>query len=232
MIKTNSYTPIRKMPTAQEIDQQVKDAAKAMEGKFLEEMMKQMRSTVQDSEGFIPTTQAEKIFREQLDQKYVSQWSDKGGLGLADMIYQQIMDKYGEKLGLRAPQMKPQGPLPLHSNPKGIKIQNSPEIKADSQNSNKTSFMFDLQKAAVDLQDPSSNQVLAPWSGSVAQIKDMGTQEYLMDLNHENGATSRIVFKGQPQVSQGQEVQAGQKIGLFSPEAKSLFWTIDVGGSV
>lgn len=232
MIKTNSFTPIRKMPTAQEIDQQVKDASKAMEGKFLEEMMKQMRSTVHESEGFIPTSQAEKIFREQLDQKYVSEWSDKGGLGLADMIYQQIMDKYGEKLGLRVPQAKPQGPIPLNANPKGLKIQNPQEQKSELRVPQKSSFIFDLQKSAIDLNDPSSNQVLAPWSGSVAQIKELGAQEYLVDLNHENGSASRIVFKGQPEVSPGQEVQAGQKIGLFSPEAKSLFWTIDVHESV
>jgi flagellar protein FlgJ len=221
MIKTNSFTPIRKLPTAQEIDQQVKDAAKAMEGKFLEEMMRQMRSTVTDSGGFIPTTQAEKIFREQLDQQYVGQWADKGGLGLADMIYQQIMDKYGEKMGLRKSLEKPQGPLPLNQN---IPVQKK-----------LNGFQFDLQKSTLGESSDSkaqSSPVLAPWSGQVSRLNEIGAQEYLVQIKHLDGLTSQLVYKGRPEVTIGQEVQAGQRLGALSPEAKSLFWTIDVNAPV
>lgn len=243
MVKLNTYTPIRKGPTLQELDQQVKDAAQAMEGKFLEEMMKQMRSTVHESEGFIPTSQAEKIFREQLDQQYVGQWSSKGGLGLADMIYQQIMDKYGEKMGLRVPQQKPQGPLPIQPRiqktiPAPSESGSPDQLSPVQLKNNKLTFIYDLQKMSLGEEgssletEPPSREVQSPWSGKLSRVQSIGTDETLVELDHEGGLRSQLVFKGRTDIKSGQQIESGQKLGVLSPEAKSLFWTLDVPASV
>jgi peptidoglycan hydrolase FlgJ len=56
----------------------------------------------------------------------------------------------------------------------------------------------------------------------------LGSDEYLLDLAHENGLKSQIVFKGQPMGDlKGQELQAGDRIGLLSPEARAFFWNVE-----
>ena len=81
-------------PDAEKVEKQFKEVAQLYEKHFMREMMKAMRSTVPDS-NFIKQNQGEKIFREQLDQEYVEKWGDHGGIGLSDMIYNQLIEKYG-----------------------------------------------------------------------------------------------------------------------------------------
>ena len=91
-------------------EKQLQGAAKMYEQHFLNEMMRTMRQTIHEGE-FMKTSFGEKIFREQLDGQYVEKWSDRGGVGLADMIYKNIKEKY-----MPDPQKqmaRPQGPLPL-----------------------------------------------------------------------------------------------------------------------
>ena len=59
---------------------------------FLKEMIKSMRSTVQESE-FLKANHAEKIFQEQLDDQYSAEWNQKGGFGLSEMIFKQLSEK-------------------------------------------------------------------------------------------------------------------------------------------
>lgn len=71
----------------------LRDASKMFEKQFLQEMFKSMRGTVQKS-GLIQETMGEKIFTEQLDQEYIQAWVDLGGVGFADQIYKNIVEKY------------------------------------------------------------------------------------------------------------------------------------------
>ena len=101
--------PVQKSP-----EQKLRDVSDMYEKHFLREMMKAMRSTVHEG-GFVQSNQAEKIFREQLDEQYVDKWGDRGGIGLSDMIYKQLLDKFGVMMGIKAPVSKPRGPLALDS---------------------------------------------------------------------------------------------------------------------
>lgn len=228
MVKINTFTPVRRQaPTAEEMDQQIRKAAQAHEEMFLEQMLKQMRATVPDSGGFIPTSNAEKIFREQLDQQYVSQWGDKGGLGLADMIYTQIMEKFGAQMGLKSQEIRPHGPIQLKPQKQMM------PIKTEQPNG-KTSYLFDLQKMSLD-----NPEVHAPWEGQLTGAKQVSGDEFLLQLKHSNGLSSQMVFRGMPEVGLRQasvekpvEIAAGQRLGALSPEAKSFLWTVDVSGSI
>lgn len=109
-------------------EKKLRDVAKMYEGQFLREMVKAMRGTVTDS-GFIKENQAEKIFREQLDQEYTDKWVDRGGLGFQDIIYNQLVEKYGPQLGIQKSNIEDQQKknLPKESGyvdpgPKGQKL--------------------------------------------------------------------------------------------------------------
>src|SRR5262245_11435394 len=75
---------------AEQKDKQLREASKLYETHFLNEMVKAMRSTVKRDGGLMQPNFAEKIFGEQLDNQYVEGWANKGGIGLADLIYTQI----------------------------------------------------------------------------------------------------------------------------------------------
>lgn len=232
-MKIQQFKNLHQPPTPEQMDQKLKDVSKLYEKQFLREMMKQMRATVSDEGGMIPTSNAEKIFREQLDQEYVEKWGDHGGIGLADMIHKQLLEKLGPAMGIVPAPQRPQGPLKideksLQANPLKFHSQTNPSRP------HKVSLQFDLQEAA--LQD---GEVSAPWGGSLLGVKKLSQDENLLELAHDNGLKSQLVFRGsleknfQPaQFRPGTEIQAGQRLGLLSPEAKSLFWTVDVTDSL
>jgi len=231
-MKIQQYKNLRRAPTPEEHNQKLKDVSQLYEKQFLREMMKGMRGTVTEG-GFIPTSNAEKIFRENLDQEYVEKWGDKGGIGLADMIHAQLLEKLGPALGIKPHMLKPQGPIKideksLQQNP--LKLQSSQNAARPS----KTTVHYDLQKAALENQE-----ISAPWQGSVLGVKSLREDEHLVELAHDNGLKSQLVFRGSleknlqgAQFQPGAEIQAGQRLGLLSPEAKSFFWTVDVADSL
>lgn len=187
---------------------------------FLGEMLKAMRSTIHEG-GFIQSNQAEKIFREQLDQQYVDKWGEKGGIGLANLIYDQMIEKYGAQMGLRQPLQKPQGPLPL--------TEKSFSAKAFRRNGGdqNLSVRFDRGPAAKEAHP---EEISNPWSGVLLGKKTLLTGEQLLEVQHDNGLKSQLVFRGTTsRLKAGQELQAGETLGLLSPAAKSFYWHTQTG---
>ncbi|WP_413289982.1 rod-binding protein [Bdellovibrio sp. HCB337] len=211
------------LPPQKSIDEKLHDVSKDYEKHFLGEMMKAMRSTVHES-GFLKSNNAEKIFRDQLDQEYVSKWGDKGGIGLADLIYKQMVEKYGVQMGLKAPVQKPQGPLPLTA-----KDQFTAKPFHQKKNTENLSYRFD--KSVTVTPDASKPMdVTSPWDGILADKKTLQTGETLLEVKHDNGLKSQLVFKGVANaVKPGQKIQAGETLGLLSPEAKTFFWHTQTG---
>ena len=129
--------------------------------------------------------------------------------------------------------MQPVGPIKideksLQQNPLKLQPHNNPSRPS------KTTIHYDLQKAA--LEEPG---VSAPWQGSLLGVKSLREDEHLIELAHDNGLKSQMVFRGSleknlqgGQMQPGTEIQAGQRLGLLSPEAKSFFWTVDVAESL
>ncbi len=96
-LKIMGVAPPAQQPSAQ--DRQLREAAQMYEQHFLMEMIKAMRSTV-DHSGLVPQSAAESLFQQKLDQEYAEEWAQSGGIGLADMIYQQIKEKIDSSGGL------------------------------------------------------------------------------------------------------------------------------------
>lgn len=224
-MEIKKFHNVRQPLTPEQQDQKLQDVAKLYEKQFLREMVKQMRTTVGDG-GFIEKNQAEKIFSQQLDEQYVENWGDKGGIGLAKVIHEQLLDRLGPALGIRPKPQRPMGPIKIDEknqmqNP--VKLQNSPAGKAQMQ--------IDLREVALE-----NREVTAPWAGSLLGAKQINPDEYLMEILHDDGLKSQMVFRGQPapelkqalMAGETAQMSAGQRIGLLNPEAKSLFWTVSL----
>jgi len=80
--------------TADELAE-IKTAAEAFESYFLQIMLREMRSTIPNDNTFIPRSQAEEIFTDMLDEQVAKESTKAGGIGLANMIIQQMTrDRY------------------------------------------------------------------------------------------------------------------------------------------
>lgn len=185
----------------------VMKAAKLYESQFLREMVRAMRKSVPESE-FMPASHAEKIFREQVDDNVVDDWSERGGVGIANLIYEKVMERYGNML----PKARPQGPINVKSEVKTVPV----ELKKED-----LTLKLQVQNG--------SNEVRAPWNAKVisSQQLDQGWVSLLLDHGDLNGgAKSTLLYKGTLLTSENNEVLAGQRLGLLSPENQGILWRV------
>lgn len=223
--------PLRGQPrTPEQIEKQFKDVSQLYEKQFLREMVKAMRSTIQES-GFIKQNQGEKIFREQLDQEYVEKWGSRGGIGIADMIYNQLVEKYGEAAGLKQRVEKVKGP---------ISVAHLSDFQVNQKvSSEKYPITYEFERNVTESSNalggasssPAESRGLVkiqnPLMGRLLQNIKLGPDETVLEILHDSGLKSRMVFRGQsPSLVQGQRLDQGQTIGLLSPEARSFFWSV------
>lgn len=87
-IKSVKAKPIQ----SNELDIQIKKAAKMYEQQFLQEMVRAMRKTVEHSELTKPSM-AETIYQDEMYTQYAEKWVEGGGNGLADIIATELKEK-------------------------------------------------------------------------------------------------------------------------------------------
>lgn len=232
-MKIQNYKHLRQPLTPEQQDQKLQHVSKLYEKQFLREMMKAMRGTVSEG-GFMPANHAEKIFRGQLDEEYVEKWGDNGGIGLSKMIHEQLLEKLGPALGIRPAPQRPIGPIrvdarSMEHNPLKVRTADSGSVKPS-----RVMVEYDLQKSALE-----DRSISAPWAGTILGVKKLNDDENLIEMSHVNGLKSQMVFRGlmekelqSPQLMSGTAIEAGQRLGLLSPEAKSFFWNVDVTDSL
>ncbi len=222
--KLNSMHPIQQGPLAEKTnkvtEEKFREVSDLYENYFIREMMKQMRATVHES-GFIKQNNAEKIFRDQLDDQYADQWGKAGGIGLSNLIHDQLMDKYGQKMGLRPALEKPQGPLSLDQKSVFAGIIARPEAVASS-----------TEPITYKFQSPQGekSELKNPWAGTLLDKKYAEMDQMQYRIQHDNGLESLILTRGtglgpEHKLSVGDKVQAGQQLGWLS-SASPLFWTV------
>jgi Rod binding domain-containing protein len=91
------------------VNEKVMNVAKMYERQFLGEMFKAMRATVSETE---KPSMAQNIYNSQRDDQYIDAWSEQGGVGFSNIIYDQIMERFfGQTQQGRA--LKKQGMIPL-----------------------------------------------------------------------------------------------------------------------
>lgn len=236
-----------------DLDKQVPDRAKSVGGTkdteekfrevselyekyFIREMMKNMRATVQEG-GFIKQNNAEKIFRDQLDDQYSEQWGKAGGIGLSKLIYDQLVQRYGEQMGVSKKIEAPQGPVDFNSlNSKNFsstesfkKINGSAQMPTEASREvlrQGNSVTFKMQSSAEQ-----RSALKNPWAGVLLDKKFLEMDQMQYRIKHDNGLESLMLTRGsglgaEQQLSQGDTIRAGQQLGWLSP-ASPLVWTVN-----
>ncbi len=196
------------------LEGQMRQAAEMYENHFLNQMVKSMRSTVNKESGWIKPNFGEQIFSEQLDQQYVDGWSKKGGIGLADLIYNHLSERYLQT-GSGRPVKKIEA-LPLE-----------PAERAKPLPTSDKSMSIRLEAAPSGEAGPRAH-VVAPRPGSIENVEDLGDGWNKISLLHDNGDRSELVFVGTASsVSPGQSCEAGQKLGQLKGSAPVLDWKMN-----
>jgi flagellar protein FlgJ len=73
-----------------EDDRELREACESFESYFLQIMLREMRKTTFDDNGFLPKSSAEKMFTDMLDEEIAKSASKGKGIGLADQLYRQM----------------------------------------------------------------------------------------------------------------------------------------------
>ncbi|OFZ31636.1 MAG: hypothetical protein A2622_03395 [Bdellovibrionales bacterium RIFCSPHIGHO2_01_FULL_40_29] len=236
MSEISKLNPLTSAPLAdkkpQVTEEKFREVAEMYEKHFIREMMKEMRSTVHES-GFIKKNNAEKIFQDQLDDQYADSWGKTGGFGLADLIHNQLMERYGTQLGLKDKIQKPEGPIELNhkANLTTLRV---PPVGGSSQGSSLvTQLKFDFQ----DSEKNKENKPVAlksPWAGTLLDKKYLEMDQMQYRIKHDNGLESLILTRGSglgsqvqsaAKLSVGDEIKTGQQLGWLD-STSPLFWTI------
>ncbi len=210
-IKAKTFQASKSMDVSA-AEKQLRDVASLYEKQFLREMLKQMRSTVTESE-LMPSSFGEKYYREQLDHQYVESWGDSGGIGLGKMIYDQLMDRYGERLGIRVPREKLKGPLPLKQ---------QDQWNGEIQEKNKA-----IQFTRKSEGDGKPVTVDCPWDGKWLGNFQLDNGLQAAKIQHD-GVKSLLVGNFQfGNHAVGDQVSAGEGLGTLAPNSKSFLWRIE-----
>ena len=77
-------------PSNQKAD--LKQACAEFESLFLNYLLKSMRASVPEG-GFVDQSEESKMLKSMLDEKLANEISAKGGLGLGEIIYQQLKER-------------------------------------------------------------------------------------------------------------------------------------------
>lgn len=209
---------------AQKLDGELREAAKMYEGYFLNEMVRAMRSTVQrDENSPMKQSFAEKIFEGQLDNQYVENWTNKGGIGLADMIHQQISDKY--LATTKKNSFLPKGPLPIAPKKDALQVpSDSLQMKAIPPGPGaKLEYRFE-----VPTPSGGTFEAQAPVKGTVSAARTIGEGWNLIELDHGQGLKSEMTFPGKlAENVLNKEVEPGQRLGELDSSRPVLAWKLD-----
>lgn len=89
--ETAAKTTGQKTLTPEE-DKKMREACRGMEAVFLNMMLSQMRATVPKA-GLTGSSNQEETMRSMLDTEMTKNLAEAGGIGLADMIYRQLLQE-------------------------------------------------------------------------------------------------------------------------------------------
>jgi Rod binding domain-containing protein len=216
-------------------DQRVMDAARMYEKYFLNQMVKAMRSTVKYSDLQKPTM-GEEIYRDQLDDQYVDSWAQTGGIGLADMIHDELLGKAQmnklRREAMKASKGKTRTPLAL-TDRDVLAVRRLPGSLGDTGSASSETVLVSLAKTAAAKSD-APESVRSPWDGEIVQIQ-ANHGKVLIDLKvgskKSAGRAVQIAFDGvtfdgtggaSGSLRIGNQIKAGQVIGHLAPSARGI----------
>jgi flagellar protein FlgJ len=88
-----NFDAVLKSAQASGDTEKLREVADQLEAVFLNMLMKTMRDSIPETEGVFKKSEAEKMFQSMLDEEYSNSLAEAGGIGIGDMIFDQ-MEKY------------------------------------------------------------------------------------------------------------------------------------------
>lgn len=196
-------------------NEMVEKAAKMYEKQFLHEMVKAMRSTVDFAQ---KPSMAENIYRDQLDDQYVDSWGEQGGIGLSDLIYNQVMERFfGSSEGAK---IKNEGGM--------IPLTDRDISRVRRVKSNSVPGQIPLRVEIQPSNEGKPGQIMAPWDGEVVSNSRLEGGKTALTLAHGSLLRSTLVFQGAAaaEAVPGAKLEKGKAIGILSPEVNSFLWNL------
>ena len=203
MTKINPQNSVQQ---PQQKDDPYRKVAKLYEKQFLREMVKAMRGSVQRSD-LVETSLGQKIYEENLDNEYVEKWGDSGGIGLADMIYEQLMERYGNK---KVPSLPRDQFIPLEN-------KNIEDLRLDPK-SGQLQIQIKSKETGAQLKAPSGIEIISsaePLTGFTR-----------LKVQYENGQEADWLFQGKTNVTEGQKVKKGHLLGQLDSGQSQISITV------
>lgn len=221
-------------------DVRVLEAAKMYEKYFLGQMMKAMRSTVAKSDLEKPSM-GEGIYREQLDDQYVDSWGERGGIGLADMIHDELLGKAEmarlRRQAMKAARGKARTPTALTdrdvmtvrklpNSRSNLSGKNSAATDGSTQTLVTETVLVSLGKTQSRAGD-APESVRSSWAGVISTIRSENGKTIIgVDAAAGDQMPARkieLAFDGVPfQVTEGDAIQAGQVVGQLGKSARGI----------
>jgi flagellar protein FlgJ len=95
--KAKDFDAILKKASESKDNRALKEACVQLETYMLSQLFKQMKKSMISEEGLIPKGDYEKTFEDYMINNQSENMSKAGGIGLADMMYKQMMNTYGKE---------------------------------------------------------------------------------------------------------------------------------------
>lgn len=92
-VETDAFKDLLKTAAENKDLKKLKEASQEFEAYFINMLFKEMRKTIQEG-GLVEKSQARSTFETMLDEEMSKNLSKQGGVGLADMIYNNMMRVY------------------------------------------------------------------------------------------------------------------------------------------
>lgn len=96
--KTKDFDAVLKNAIDNKDDKALKEACVQLETYMLSQVFGQMRKSMVSEEGLIPKGDYEKTFEDYMLNNQCEEMSKAGGIGLANMMYKQMMNTYGKEI--------------------------------------------------------------------------------------------------------------------------------------
>ncbi len=206
-------------PQLQKLDQKLRKASQMYEEQFLRKMVKAMRNSVSHSELTKPSM-AENIFREELDDKTVNNWVDRGGVGFGDMIYKDLVEKFYPMLGAK------NGPKQVRPTNLSDRFQGISRSLTSKANKKQT---FNI---AMGPKQAGKSYLQLPWQGKLEKQFEMPDGQKVALFSHPFGLKSTFVFQGQLEPGLlNKSLSEGENFAQLSPESQNLTWQIEDANS-
>ncbi len=217
----NSLTaPINQKTEEKTRDPKMLEAARGFENQFVRQLISEMRKTVPKDE-LLPESMTEDIFKEQLDGEYADKWVQNGGIGLADIIYDQLEQRYGP-----VKQIPPaKGEIfPLQTQGAATTKQHKSPMHDIFARADKDLFIAKKGPNGFNIKSreplPERVDIRSPLSGLVLQASALEDGRQLVVIKHDEGLVSQFIHTGRNNVKSNTRVAAGDVIAELPPSQR------------